>query len=221
MARPFKTNVPPNTNADAARDKTPESGTGKDDPKSAQPAPDDPFDPESLKLDQSFMGSSVKKLLTTVPVRKPFGQHFVRVHPAKEYRGNFALIEVREEREFYLVPPRIARELPGEFSLRTLFTAITRQEVLFLWPVILPDPEGRHNEWHRSAGEAALLAQKKWIRIRSDMALGAYAIYEAQGELSEPVWPEYSFRELLKIGFRDHLVDSFDHPIIKKLRGLI
>jgi hypothetical protein len=183
--------------------------------------PDDPFDPAALRLDQSFESPSVKRLLTTVPVRKPFRQHFVRVHPAKEYRGNFALIEVREEREFYLLTPLIARELPGEFSLRTVFTAMTRQDVLFLWPVILPDPDGRQNEWHRSAAEAAQLAQKKWVRIRADMALGAYVIHEAQGELSEPLWPEYSFRDLLKIGFRDRLVDSLDHPVIRKLRGLV
>src|SRR6478609_4411349 len=46
-----------------------------------QAAPD-PFDPENLRLDQSFVETSgVKKLLTTVPVRKPNNQDFVRVHP--------------------------------------------------------------------------------------------------------------------------------------------
>ena len=34
--------------------------------------PADPFDPENLRLDQSFAETAgVKKLLTTVPVRKP------------------------------------------------------------------------------------------------------------------------------------------------------
>jgi hypothetical protein len=42
-----------------------------------------PFDNLSaLRLDQSYADSSgVKKLLTTVPVRKPNRQDFVRVHP--------------------------------------------------------------------------------------------------------------------------------------------
>ena len=44
----------------------------------------DPFDPENLRLDQSFVETSgVKKLLTTVPVRKPNNQDFVRVHPRR------------------------------------------------------------------------------------------------------------------------------------------
>jgi hypothetical protein len=41
----------------------------------------DPFDPAALRLDQSFTeGPAVKKLLTTIPVRKPGAQDFVRVH---------------------------------------------------------------------------------------------------------------------------------------------
>ena len=50
-------------------------------------APPDPFDPANLRLSQSFTETvGVKKLLTTVPVRKPSPQEFVRVHPDPEYR---------------------------------------------------------------------------------------------------------------------------------------
>jgi hypothetical protein len=46
-----------------------------------------PFDPAALRLDQSFAEMvGVKKLLTTVPVRKPNRQDFVRVHPDPAYR---------------------------------------------------------------------------------------------------------------------------------------
>ena len=75
-----------------------------------------PFDPAALKLDQSFADTvGVKKLLTTVPVRKPNRQDFVRVHPDPKYRLTpAAIIEVKEDREFYLVLPGIAQQLPGE-----------------------------------------------------------------------------------------------------------
>jgi hypothetical protein len=43
---------------------------------------------------------------------------------------------------------------------------------------------------------------------------------EAQGTIAEPVWPEHSFQQLVKIAFRDRIVDRVDHPLIKKLRGL-
>jgi len=61
--------------------------------------PDDPFDLANLRLDQSFVESAgVKKLLTTVPVRKPNPQDFVRVHPDPGYRETLAVIELKEDR---------------------------------------------------------------------------------------------------------------------------
>jgi hypothetical protein len=78
---------------------------------SAHPA-SDPFDPVNLRLDVSFAGTvGVKRLLTTVPVRKPHRQEFVRVHPAPEYRLTpAAIIELQGERETYLVPPQLVPE---------------------------------------------------------------------------------------------------------------
>jgi hypothetical protein len=125
----------------------------------------DPFDPAALRLDQSYADTvGVKKLLTTVPVRKPNRQDFVRVHPDPEYRLTpAATIEVKDEGEVYLVTPNIAPGLAGEFSTVSLFTTISRQGTLHLWPVKLPDPDGRYNEWHRSAAEAAERAMSKWV----------------------------------------------------------
>ncbi len=105
-----------------------------------------PFDPAALRLNQSFPDTvGVKKLLTTVPVRKPNRQDFVRVHPDQNYRLTpAAIIEVKENRdEVYLVTPSIAQALPGEFATATLYLAINRQGVPFLWPVKLPAPDGK------------------------------------------------------------------------------
>src|SRR5262245_25963289 len=77
----------------------------------------DPFDPEALRLDQSFVETSgVKKLLTTVPVKKPNNQDFVRVHEDEAYRLTSAIIELKDDREVYLVLPLVAHQLPGEVS---------------------------------------------------------------------------------------------------------
>ena len=183
-----------------------------------------PFDNLSaLRLDQSYADTvGVKKLLTTVPVRKPNRQEFVRVHPDPAYRLTpAAIIEVKEDREVYLVMPDMAPILPGEFSTVTLLTTINRQGTLHIWPVKLPTPEGRQNEWHRSAAEAAERAMKKWVRVTSSMSLGAYEIFEAGGDLPEPVWPDYAFEEILKIAFRDRVVDRADHPLVQRLLGIM
>ena len=50
------------------------------------------------------------------------------------------------------------------------------------------------------------------------MSLGAYEVVEASTK-SEPEWPDVTFNELLRIAFRDRLVDRLDHPVIKRLRG--
>jgi len=189
----------------------------------ATPATNSFDDLSALRLDQSYADTvGVKKLLTTVPVRKPHRQDFVRVHPDPGYRLTpAAIIEVKEDREVYLVMPDMAQALPGEFSTATLFTAISRQGTLFLWPVKLPRPDGRQNEWHRSAAEGAERAMEKWVRVTSSMALGAYEIFEASGELPEPVWPDYSFRQILEIAFRDRVVDRPDHPLVQRLQGVV
>jgi hypothetical protein len=182
----------------------------------------DDFELEALRLPQSFIETAgVKKLLTTVPVRKPNQHDFNRVHPDQAYRANLAVIRLRDERdETFLLTSNIASNLPGEFAMATVFTAVNRQGVLFLWPVMLPQPDGRMNEWHRSAAEAAEMAMTKWVRIKANTSLGAYEIFEAQGLIADPKWPEQSFKELLRIGFRDKLVNTLEHPLVKRLHGL-
>lgn len=182
----------------------------------------DLFDIESLRLSQAFTETvGVKKILSTVPVRRPHPQEFVRVHPSPEYRCDFAMVELKEDREDFLVRPEVLHELAGETVHKTLFTAISRQGVTFLWPVRLPDPDDRRrNEWTRSSREAAELAMGKWIRVKANMHLGAYEMAEATGLMADPVWPELGFQELLRIAFRDRMIASVDHPVVQRLRGL-
>jgi hypothetical protein len=182
----------------------------------------DPFDPTNLRLSQSFVETAgVKKLLTTVPVRKPSPQDFVRVHPDPAYRENFPIIELKDEREEYIVVADLVPELVGEFVTKTLFTAINRQGTVFFWPVRLPPPDGKNLDWWRSSREAAELAMKSWIRVRANMNLAAYDIFQAESVIPDPEWPELGFWELIKIAFRDHLVDRIDHPVIRRLRGQV
>jgi hypothetical protein len=178
----------------------------------------DPFDLSKLRLDQSFTEKvGVKKLLTTVPVKKPDPQAFIRVHPSEDYRDAFAVIELKADRESYLVLPSVAREIPGEYFMATIRTAITRQGNVFLWPSRMPGPDGKILEWHRSAAEAAALAENQWVRVKANTGNGAYDIYTADVTIAEPEWPSVSFQELLRIGFRDRLVDKLDHPVLLRL----
>ena len=181
----------------------------------------DPYDPASLRLDQSFTdGSAVKKLLITIPVRRPNRQDFTRVHPDEAYRLSPAgIIELKDDREVYLVTPAIAPDLVGEIAAVTIFTAINRQGVVHLWPIRLPGPDGKINAWHRSAEDAAEHAMQRWVRMTANLSLGAYEIAEAAGNIPQPEWPSLPFTELLRIAFRARLIDRADHPVILQLRG--
>ena len=154
----------------------------------------DAFDPANLRLSQSFTETvGVKKLLTTIPVRKPGPQDFVRVHPAAEYREDFPIIELRDDREEYIVIAALVPELTGEFVAKTLYTTINRQGTVFFWPVRLPSPDGKDMNWWRSGREAAALAIRDWVRVKSNMNLGAYETFRAESAMSEPEWPELGF----------------------------
>jgi hypothetical protein len=59
----------------------------------------------------------------------------------------------------------------------------------------------------------------KWVRVPSNMSLGAYELHVAEGELGEPEWPSEALNEILRVAFRDRYVDDIGHPLLKRLRG--
>ena len=181
------------------------------------------FDLDSLRLKQDFSETlGIQRVLSHVPVRKPNKTNFIRVHPGEDYRMDIGIVEMKEERETYLVTPAMMPE-PGIYELvvpARLVTYITRQGVLALWPLKL-EKDGKLNPWHESALEAAQLAEKQWVSVRADMSLGAYQIFLATAELPEPEWPEHTFSELVRLGFKGLIVDKPDHPLIQQLTGAI
>jgi hypothetical protein len=47
-----------------------------------------------------------------------------------------------------------------------------------------------------------------------------YSVSVAEGELPNPDWPKQSMSELLKLGFRDKIINHDNVPIMRRLRGL-
>ena len=161
----------------------------------------------------------IREVLTHVPVRKPNRHDFFRVHPDPDMSLVTAVFFDKEENECYLVLPEMRDALLGEIKPVVLQLTITEQGSVMIWPMRIPTDGARRDNWAASSAEAAELARKKWIRMPADMGLGGYRIYEAQGELSEPIWPDKSLQELLEVAFRDRIIDSENHPVVRKLRG--
>ena len=165
-----------------------------------QTAPGDPFaDLDSLRLSQDFSAAIGKRLITTVPVRKPGKQDFIRVHDSEDYRIETFILEDKENRETVLVSPNLWQDLSNEISPRVIFTCINRQKVVFLWPVRRPDSTGRLDSWSTSAVAAAQVAMSRGVRVSANMSLGGYDVFTAVGELTQPEWPPLTFKELLRL----------------------
>jgi hypothetical protein len=180
----------------------------------------DPFDLENLRISPDYLKTGgAKKLLRHIPVGKPNKQDFIRVH--SEYRFSpAALIISEEDNEAYLVTPQFFRQLEPSFqSLFTLYLMVNRAKVLAFWPIKLPGPDGRINSWHLTAHGVAQTAMESWVRVTSNRSLRGYEAFEAETRLPEPEWPQLPLNELLKIAFKERIVTSEDHPVIKRLRG--
>ena len=179
-----------------------------------------PFDVSNIRLSQDFTSTiGVKKRITTIPVRKPNRQEFVRVHPDPQYHLDTAVIELKAEHETYVVAPDLWPEVSGELIPKRLVLTMTRQNVLMLWPIRLPGEDGRIDSWNQSAMIAAERAIECWVRVASDRHLAAYDLFEAPADLPEPEWPDIAFQEVLDIAFRGHQIDDINHPVLKQLRG--
>src|SRR5439155_7115883 len=162
----------------------------------------------------------VKKALLHVPVRRPDRCWWIRVHPDPAYRLEPAAV-LDDDRETYLVTPEVYEYVTAEAVRKVIVTAVTTTGVVFLWPIRLPGTDGRLDDWSRTAQEAAVLAMTKWVRLVSNLQLGAYEICEATTTPRQPEWPSESFNRLIQIAFKDRIITTLDHPVLRRRRGEI
>ena len=193
-------------------------------PATHRPATPDPFDPASLRLGADFSeGLGVRKVLSTIPCRKPSKSEWFMVRQGAEWRLQTAVLEVENgvDRATYLVSKNLWPDLHGEIIPALVLTCTNRAGDLFLWRVKLPGPDGRSNTWTESALRIAQAAETSWCRMVADTSNGHYTHYEPAAELPDPKWPDLGFNEILRIAFRDKYIETADHAILRQLRGAI
>ena len=172
-----------------------------------------------LRIDQSYGEASVgvRKVLLTVPVRKPNRDEFFRVHD--EHYADLYMVELKTEREIYFARHEVAQILAEFVEPVRLRYCVSRQGVAFLWPIKLPKDDRRADSWRTSAAEAAGLAERAWIRLSADMHLGAYQTFAAVADLGEPKWPTEAWADVIRIALRDRIIDAEDHAVVRQLLG--
>lgn len=158
-----------------------------------------------------------------IPVTKPRQTWWVRADPREDYSLDTLILELREERENYLLSRDLWDELADEPTIRParLTAAVFRPTLEpFLWVSRLPAEDGRTCGWHETMLQALEHAKTTWIRVVANMNLGAYDIREADGPFSSPDWSSLPpFQEMLKVAFGTQYISNLDHPVLKRLRG--
>lgn len=179
---------------------------------------DDEFSPENLRvLNTLDIQNLLKVELVEIAVRKPKKDEWFRVFPGQFQQGG--ILEI--QREIYWVSPKIQSQLLGDpcFSLRVCVLAVTKQGLPFIWP-LRPDCEsgGKSDKSARAPLAAMQLAQEKWTRMYWIKEKFEYAVETCDIE-DEPKFPEKSFSELLRLGFKASVISSLDHPVLLELKG--
>jgi len=183
----------------------------------------DPFDLDALRA-APLDDLDLEVVLTTVPVRKPGNRDFFRVNPNPEFVIDSYVLEHENDldRETYWVAPGLRAELAEDLRAVRLFTCITKRGTVFLWPAKLPIAGSNTGRaWHVSALQAAEEAKSLWVKLSSNKSLAAYEYVKALGDLGEPQWPDKTFRELIGLAFKDRVIETTEHPVIRELRGEI
>jgi hypothetical protein len=178
-------------------------------------------DPSKLRLSYGEGVVGTKEIVSKIPVRKPARHEFVRTSASEEMALVTYAYEDKETREIYFIAPDMVRSMFALGELRTvkLVPAVTKQGVALLIPAKLPSEGTAMTGWHETMLAAIERAKKTWIRMGADMALGGYRVFEAEGDLGEPDFPDMSLSEMLEIGFKGRIIDSEDHPVYNKLAG--
>lgn len=84
-----------------------------------------------------------------------------------------------------------------------------------------PDKLGNLNRYHATRMDAYEAAKMQWVRMHANQSGGFYSWALAEDSLPNPKWPEKpaNLQEAIEIAFKGFIIDSLDHPEIKKLRG--
>jgi hypothetical protein len=188
--------------------------------------PTNPFSREALRLDQNYTAAlGLQEHIHNIAVDKPPSEVWFRVHPDRNERGEEMIFDTYllhlkngPDRGVYQVSATLLPLLSGEKALKPtrLVLCVDRQKELRFWPLRLPGPDGREDEWMSSALAIAEQAKHEWVR----MVAGAsgYKSLTSSADLPEPIWPTQSLDELLELAFKKRRIASENDPVFRRLR---
>ena len=179
------------------------------------------FELKNLALNQDFVPAvGSKEKVTSIQVRRPGKTEFFRVCDNPNYVGYFGLLEVNIAggRETYLVLPEQCESHADFVQPKHLFLAQNTEKGNFLIPVKDPHAGTRKSTWAQSLMDAIQEAKRHWVRVLADQSIGAYRCHIATATIPDPIWPDESFMQLILKAFDGLIIDSNNHPVLRRIR---
>ncbi|MDQ8191572.1 hypothetical protein [Roseibacillus persicicus] len=161
-----------------------------------------------------------EKVLTSLPMRKPKRDEWVRQHP--EFTARVHIYESTEDRSLYVILPKCLEPLADVSKYVEMSLTMNSKGAPFIWPVPIPT-ERRAHQAHIDAFAAAIQARKEWIR--TTWTGNEYETVRRKSAMPEPTWPAEitSPGEMLRFAAKSgslEVIDSMDHPVIKEFLGI-
>jgi hypothetical protein len=184
------------------------------------------FEALKVKADRKI---KVTPILATIAVGKPQRTTFFRIRTGEGWEpvelNTFAPNGSGVDNTPFLVMPdqcEILDEMEllisAKFYLYTVYGS-NIMKVDFISQKV--NKNGEMSKYHTSRTEAYEAAKTTWIRMKADQDGGFYSWSLAEDTLPEPVWPTKpaNLQEAILLAFKGSIIDSHDHPELKKLRG--
>jgi hypothetical protein len=186
----------------------------------------DPLNLNSVRA-EAMESLGVSNVPSSVRIRRPGTTEFewFRVNPDPAYSAILKLYRLkgddRDANDIYAPTQDVLPYFVDRLRDFQFVTCTNLNKVTFLWAIPLPHG-GKTNGWNDSANSAAKRAMGEWTRIEADMARGEYLIKKAENNNK---WPKPSFDprsldELYRAAMKNNIIDSEDHWIVKKIRGV-
>jgi hypothetical protein len=179
------------------------------------------LDLEQFRLDQDFASHiKTRKTAVSISVRRPDRQHWIYIHPKKDWRVSVAVLEDKVNQRTYVVIPEIVPEVTADLVPKLLVTYATRQGTTSLWPIRMPDEAGRLDTYNESALSIVEQYPAQWIRVLPNQVDRCYDVLEVPSiELPVPNWPDGGFNQLFSLAFKNRVINNINHPVLRALRG--
>ena len=116
-----------------------------------------PFDPERFRISSNSGGGNItRKLITTIPVRKPTKQAFVRCNSADTNRAECGLLTIEGDDRPYIVYPEIAHLAGNELKLFNYGLRLIARAIIFYGLFLCPRLMGQKIRITRVIGRSQI-----------------------------------------------------------------